>query len=332
MFSQALRTITIGFLISAVQLSASECDPKATAKIATDVTLKCLEVCTEARDGFTIDQAIGSGQQPDFSPLGEPLAINKLIPNKVISPVACLEVKGGVGPGVSSNVSVLATIFINGERWTQFTISRQASDQKARQIELPIRYLRFAMRSGQRNASPIPGRNNVRAVFQVASGSICNSCAVSVSLGKLTFTALAPYMLVHGRVSSPAWFAGGFENAFRSRGVGYKTVGIATGEKSDPGSYPVLDNVSLPDSGRALRAHAEIMAREFGVKRVHVVAHSKGGLWSRAMIDSSNGTSPEVGVYSITSVTSPHRGSVLADISVAAQRLSRFRALREGLC
>ncbi len=331
MFTRSLRIATAVLFILVTALNASECDPKATTEVRTNIELLCPELCTEARDVFQIEQTVGSGQEPDFSPQGEPIAISKLLINEVVSPAACMEVSGSVGSGVSANVTVVATIFVNGERWTQFTISRQLTGQRARNIQMPIRLLRFAIRSGQRGQPPSPGRNVVRAVFQVTNGAICNTCAVRLTLGKLTFTALAPYMLVHGRVSSPSWYSGDFENAFRARGVGYKAVGVASGEKPDPVTNPVLDNISLPGSGRALRTHAEIMAREFGVKRVHVVAHSKGGLWSRAMIDSSNSGNPEVGVYSITSITSPHRGSVLADIAVASLELSLFGARREGL-
>ena len=62
----------------------------------------------------------------------------------------------------------------------------------------------------------------------------------------------------------------------------------------------------------------------FGAKHVHIVAHSKGGLWTREFLFSgltkdSAGNNP-IGVFSVHTLDTPHHGSVGADISFAARK------------
>jgi triacylglycerol esterase/lipase EstA (alpha/beta hydrolase family) len=56
----------------------------------------------------------------------------------------------------------------------------------------------------------------------------------------------------------------------------------------------------------------------FGARHVHLVAHSKGGLWARKFLQDnflSDATS-QIGVISLTTLDTPHHGSVLADTVV----------------
>jgi len=58
-------------------------------------------------------------------------------------------------------------------------------------------------------------------------------------------------------------------------------------------------------------------AAAFGAKRIHIVAHSKGGLWSRAFLDIRVGLTPTrvpLVVLSLTTIDTPHLGSFNADL------------------
>jgi hypothetical protein len=78
-------------------------------------------------------------------------------------------------------------------------------------------------------------------------------------------------------------------------------------------------NFVCPDGSRAMGKLAE-----FGAKHAHLVVHSLGGLWTRQMIDTMrnqtdlNGNNL-FGLYSVTTLETPHLGSSLADLLIAGQ-------------
>jgi hypothetical protein len=55
-------------------------------------------------------------------------------------------------------------------------------------------------------------------------------------------------------------------------------------------------------------------AGEFGANRVHLVAHSKGGLNVRWLLDTSVLQNANVGVLSLTTLDTPHQGSLGSDL------------------
>ena len=56
------------------------------------------------------------------------------------------------------------------------------------------------------------------------------------------------------------------------------------------------------------------LAAEFGAKHAHLVAHSKGGLDVREFLAST--IPPNFGVLSLTTLSTPHHGSVGADYAL----------------
>ncbi len=65
---------------------------------------------------------------------------------------------------------------------------------------------------------------------------------------------------------------------------------------------------SVRDSGKELEARIRQIIEETGCEKVNIIAHSKGGLDSRAVID----TAPSL-VASLTTINTPHRGCEFAD-------------------
>jgi triacylglycerol esterase/lipase EstA (alpha/beta hydrolase family) len=61
------------------------------------------------------------------------------------------------------------------------------------------------------------------------------------------------------------------------------------------------------------------IAAQFGSRHVHIVTNSKGGLFTRAFLDLNAGLDPpsQTGVISVTTLDTPHHGSVLSDTVVA---------------
>lgn len=72
------------------------------------------------------------------------------------------------------------------------------------------------------------------------------------------------------------------------------------------------------------RIYPEVLKR-FGVSHVHLVAHSKGGFFARKLLKraargqnliAEGGTPYRLGVYSLTTLETPHHGNQMADAAL----------------
>ncbi len=77
---------------------------------------------------------------------------------------------------------------------------------------------------------------------------------------------------------------------------------------------PTNGSVIEPGNADALEREIRATAQSFGVQKVHLIGHSKGGLDSRGYL-ARNYNPDEVKVLSLHTISTPHQGSVLADIS-----------------
>lgn len=102
-----------------------------------------------------------------------------------------------------------------------------------------------------------------------------------------------------------------------------------TSEDWDPGIEPAIEaeghavlRTSVPPTGSvksratALGPQVDAFLTETGATQVHIIAHSMGGLDARYLI-SSMGYAGKV--VSLTTVSTPHRGTPLADIALGLQ-------------
>jgi len=279
-----------------------------------NITLFCGEGCTNSTDRFQVTRTIGSGLSSDFSAAGEQLSYNVMVGLGVIEAQACVDLEIVSG----ADADVTASLLVNGRRWSTFSIPRRRSAKFS--YPMSVELLRFAVRTGF-GTPPRPANNVITAVFTV-SGGICNSCGASIKIARIRFNALAPFLFVHGRGAGADWFDGGFKDHIENQRVGFRVLDI----RKD--NSPSIDDKELMESGIQLEDYLSSMMVEFGVDRVHIVAHSKGGLWSRAFLGKSG---EQAGVYSVTTLSTPHRGSVLADIGILTRKITRTSALLQGL-
>jgi triacylglycerol esterase/lipase EstA (alpha/beta hydrolase family) len=124
---------------------------------------------------------------------------------------------------------------------------------------------------------------------------------------------MSPIILVHGILTDQTWF-NGFINPLIAAKVPY-AIATAQGEVS-------LLPSSIKVTGTTLVSRIPALAAEFGATKVHIVAHSKGGLWSRYFLSngpvSTNLSAPPTpnnfGVLSLITLDTPHNGTILADL------------------
>ncbi len=164
--------------------------------------------------------------------------------------------------------------------------------------------------------------------------------ATDIGLGTLTVNAMYPIVLVHGWKSGPwTWGDSPSTNApCRQDPKGSRKVrdgGFGFIDPLSSGKYPFDCSIQIRDVDSVVVGGAELQPKlaaviaQFGAKHAHLVAHSKGGLWVRQMLytlaPDSDGNQP-FGIYSLTTIETPHLGSSLADL-LMAKKIPLFMAL-----
>lgn len=169
---------------------------------------------------------------------------------------------------------------------------------KLNEFLIPIELLRF----GRRNVggSPTPGQNLIEIQIDVANAPNQNELwCTAIDWASLRFQALAPVIMVHGNNSSGKFFEDfNFVQPFKDQKI------------------PFDNSIAMTTS--TISAHGDLLAnlipakaREFGARHVHIIAHSKGGLDTRDFL--ARTIPGNFGVLSLTTLSTPHHGSVGAD-------------------
>ena len=242
--------------------------------------------------GFPVTRAVGP-----VGPTGILTAPGVAVAGGALSATATLELMvwdaGTTGQHrVTVNNASVGTFPALGPGWQMRTVS------------VPIGSVLFPSR-GAGGMPPAPRTNAVE--IEPDSGNV-GSC-IAVAWARLWFLAVSPVVMVHGNGSDGAFFSRrGFVGALNAAGI--------------PNDSTI--NLTSPPSGSAtIAANAGVLATavppivtSFGVNSVHVVAHSKGGLDARLWLATSAATNP-FSVISLTTLSTPHRGSALADLAVA---------------
>jgi hypothetical protein len=139
---------------------------------------------------------------------------------------------------------------------------------------------------------------------------------VIAQASQLSFEAMAPTVLVTGCCGEKDdfWYN---PRVFSTMGDRFKTRKIPFTTRRLETANGMLRG-SIEEGARELSCQVVSAARQFGVQWVHLVAHSKGGLNSRQLLDTwGTGTrcgpwmlSQNIGVLSLTTLDTPHEGSV----------------------
>ncbi len=183
---------------------------------------------------------------------------------------------------------------------------------KLNTFRVPIEYVRFGIRNS--GGSPSPGNNEIEVrIDQANAGSGRDVWCTQLDWAALGFNAVHPVVMVHGNNSSGAFFSDlNFTGPFQQAGIPFdNSINMATD--------------SIADHADRLVTLIHTRVREFGVKNIHVVAHSKGGLDVR---DYLARTLPRLlrdlpedqryGILSLITLCTPHNGSAGANYVISA--------------
>jgi pimeloyl-ACP methyl ester carboxylesterase len=249
---------------------------------------------------------------------------NKLIAAGALSPTVKL-----IMPGFDVDSSAVVQgvqperdrVSINGE---QIGFLQGQNDQWIlNSFEIDVRKIKFAER-GASGSEPTGGVNEIRIDIDTANSS--EVWCTSVDWGSAGFRALSPIILIHGNNSDDDFYVRqGFTQELDAKGIAYDNKVFGDSQSSQTANFISVNanilNNSIPK-----------IARSFGAKTVHLVAHSKGGLDARAYLAAYQpGHDSDFKVISLTTLSTPHNGSVLADLSIkrndAAQQVGALGAI-----
>lgn len=180
-----------------------------------------------------------------------------------------------------------------------------------------------------------PGVNEIEAHLRaevVCPGAALGVNCPLVSVGfaasatKLIFRAMAPIVLIHGWNSGPWQWGPETPDPNGVCGAGQipSDQGRTFINRFVAAKVPFyckwqVDRQALIEKGaQAMLADIPTIAAKYGTKFVHLVAISKGGLFTRAFLDDNARVDPsqQIGIISATTLDTPHQGSILADFVV----------------
>jgi pimeloyl-ACP methyl ester carboxylesterase len=175
-------------------------------------------------------------------------------------------------------------------------------------FEVDIRKIKFAER-GTDGSEPTGGVNEIRIDIDTANSD--EAWCTSVDWGSAGFRALSPILLIHGNNSDDEFYVRQkFTDELDERSLAYDNK-VFGDSKDNPTTNFISVNANI------LAKNIPKLVRSFGAKTVHLVAHSKGGLDARAYLASpALQNNKDFKVISLSTLSTPHDGSVLADLSI----------------
>lgn len=159
-------------------------------------------------------------------------------------------------------------------------------------FQVPVEWVNFRDPSGS-----TPGRNEVRIDIDTANSE--EVWCTAIDWASMSLHAVRPVVLVHGILSdnsawSPVWVPG------------LQAADVPVSQDINP-SMGALD--SIQNNAGKVAAAVEAAKQRWGVDKVNLVTHSKGGLDSRQYAETSDS------VENLVQLGTPNAGSPLADFA-----------------
>lgn len=236
-----------------------------------------------------------------------------------LSPLATLEIMA-----LDSSATSLHAISINGTPVSTMLPTTPGS-WKLRTVTFPAALLKFPAQASI-GSTPKPEPNTIDIDPDTMNVGGC----INIEWVRLSFKAMSPVILIHGNNSDGGFFVRqGFAGALTAAGIANDSSINLNGV---PGGAETIARNAF-----RLQCLVPHIVRSFGVNSIHIVAHSKGGLDARLWLSqfglsNATGSAPffsscgQLGnakhafsVISLTTLSTPHLGSALADLSLAAE-------------
>jgi hypothetical protein len=274
-----------------------------------------------------ISRVVGPGTDGEFDADGFLTHWQEYVNNGVLSPTAQLSIRSIQPKDDSASFQpnqVVVKVYLNRHLVYARLPPAAQWGEYVHCIDIETRWLKFARRvpNGTPNCDAAQGDTSACGSNEIAFVVEADPTLLTVDIigvGPLSFKAMAPIVLVHGIRATADWFP---DNGFT--GPLFEARAPYAGAREGDSAGMTLGSIS--QTGDRLKQVIPPLAREFGATKVHLVAHSKGGLWSRQFLTQPGPYSSDLdappgpnnfGVLSLTTLDTPHNGSVLADYGVS---------------
>jgi triacylglycerol esterase/lipase EstA (alpha/beta hydrolase family) len=289
---------------------------------------------------YQITRVVGPGTDDEFDSNGFLANWDAYVQNGVLSREACITVgkpeliDGGVPPGVA----VILAVYVNGHKSNVDTgivnllpecgnlfgcFGSVPLNTEEGGLKILTKYLKFPHRASP-GSEPTAAINNIVIVMQ--PGTPLDHELGGWLIGNLTLKAMAPIVLVHGWNAGP-WIWG-------PKPAVSSICPVNPDDTNDGGQnfvqafidakVPFDCSISIKPQTSSILGAGQLnnqltsILKTFGTRHVNLVAHSKGGLFARKFLHDNALSDPitEIGVVSLTTLDTPHHGSVLANTVV----------------
>lgn len=194
-------------------------------------------------------------------------------------------------------------VYFNGEPIG--VLSGLNNTWKLNSFQVDITKVKFAQR-GSGGSRPEGAANQIRIDIDTGNAPTQVWCT-SADWAAASFKAMSPIILIHGNSSDGKFF----ERRGFTRGL--EDWGLVYDDRID------LDNDTIHANGTILSYKIHDRVLELGVDSVHLVMHSKGGLDTRVYLADVYKES-NFKILSYTSLSTPHDGSIAADVQHLYER------------
>jgi len=181
-------------------------------------------------------------------------------------------------------------------------LSGEDNQWKLNSFQIPIEKVKFPAR-GAAGSAPTPARNEVRIDIDTANSQ--ELWCTSIDWSAQSFKAMSPILLIHGNNSNGGFFdRQGFTGELQRQHLAYdNSINLPT--------------TTVTANGTQLNSLIPGIVKSFGVDGVHLIVHSKGGLDTREYLANYQPShDADFKILSYTSLSTPHNGSVGADLLV----------------
>lgn len=197
------------------------------------------------------------------------------------------------------------TITFNGKTYAPGRMKGINNQWVMQTIQLDVKELKFG-----------PNANQLRIDIDTGNVGVTEAWCTAVDWVSVKIDVAAPYVLAHGIASdSTTWNeanAPGVLAYLNSLGVRHPFECGTPFECTKNSPFSVTRNGSVISNGKELGDAIWTWLQTMKADRVNIIAHSKGGLDAQAMAANNK----KFMVLSLSTLSTPHMGSVLADLGV----------------